>query len=361
MSQPSSSFSLPTSPTILVTGGCGFIGSALVRYLLSETDARVVTVDKLTYAGSPRNLAGMADHERHTLEVEDIADGAAMRRLFSAYAPDAVVHLAAESHVDRSIEGPGAFIQTNVLGTYTLLEVARDYWTGLPERQRTAFRLLCVSTDEVYGALGADGAFTESTPYDPSSPYSASKAAADHLARAWHRTYGMPTLITNCSNNYGPYQYPEKLIPVVILKALSGAPIPVYGTGMNVRDWLYVDDHVRALYTVLTEGRVGETYNIGGHGERTNLEVVEAICSHLDEVYPRSGGRYRSLVEFVDDRPGHDWRYAIDPTKITSELGWTPRETFESGVQKTVEWYLDHRGWCRAVLEKKQTPHVAQV
>ena len=339
--------------TILVTGGSGFIGSALVRYLIRETDATVVNVDKLTYAGHPANVAPVSDSSRYVFEQEDIADADAMQRLFDAHQPDAVMHLAAESHVDRSIDGPDAFIRTNVVGTYTLLDTARHYWKALPDAKKEAFRFLHVSTDEVYGELDDEGFFREDTPYDPSSPYSASKASSDHLARAWQRTYGLPVLITNCSNNYGPYQYPEKLIPVVLLKAVDGEPIPVYGTGENVRDWLFVDDHARALYTVLENGTLGETYNVGGRCEKQNLEVVHAICDVLEEVLPRDAGSYRDLITFVDDRPGHDWRYAIDCSKIEADLGWTPQETFETGIRKTVGWYLAHRDWCETVLEDR--------
>ena len=339
--------------TILVTGGCGFIGSALVRYLIRETGATVINVDKLTYAGHPANVASVADDPRHIFAEEDIADADAMQRLFETHEPTAVMHLAAESHVDRSIDGPDAFIHTNVVGTYTLLDTARQYWKALPEAKQEAFRFLHVSTDEVYGELGDDGYFHEDTPYAPSSPYSASKASSDHLARAWHHTYGLPVLITNCSNNYGPYQYPEKLIPVVTLKAVDGEPIPVYGTGENVRDWLFVDDHVRALYTVLQDGALGETYNVGGRCEKQNLDVVHTICDVLEDLHPRKTGAYRDLVTFVDDRPGHDWRYAIDCSKIERDLGWTPDETFETGIRKTVEWYLGHRDWCDTVLEDR--------
>ena len=339
--------------TILVTGGCGFIGSALVRYLIRETDATVVNVDKLTYAGHPANVAPVAEDPHYVFAHEDIADADAMQRVFETYEPDAVMHLAAESHVDRSIDGPDAFIHTNVLGTYTLLDTARHYWNDLPTEKKESFRFLHVSTDEVYGELGDEGYFREDTPYDPSSPYSASKASSDHLARAWHRTYGLPVLITNCSNNYGPYQYPEKLIPVVTLKAVDGEPIPVYGTGENVRDWLFVDDHVRALYTVLQRGALGETYNVGGRCERQNIEVVHTICDVLEEIRPRETGSYRDLITYVDDRPGHDWRYAIDCSKIERDLGWTPNETFDSGIRKTVQWYLRHRDWCETVLEDR--------
>ncbi len=338
--------------TILVTGGAGFIGSALVRQLIRETDAHVVTIDRLTYAGHRENLTLVLDDPRHTLVVEDIADADAMHAVFQHHAPDAVMHLAAESHVDRSIDGPAAFIRTNIVGTYTLLEAAREHYASLSDEAAQRFRFLHVSTDEVYGELGDEGAFRETTPYDPSSPYSASKASADHLARAWHRTYGLPVLVTNCSNNYGPYQYPEKLIPVIILKALGHDPIPVYGTGENVRDWLYVDDHAAALRTVLDQGTPGETYNIGGRAEKQNLEVVHAVCDVLDEARPSPlDGGYRSLITFVDDRPGHDWRYAIDCSKIERDLGWTPATSFDDGIHQTVTWYLDHLDWVDAVLQ----------
>ncbi len=337
--------------TILVTGGAGFIGSALVRHLLENTAHVVVNVDKLTYAGHLASLAPVADHPRHRFEHVGIAEAEAVRRLFERYRPDAVMHLAAESHVDRSIDGPADFIQTNIVGTYVLLEAARTCWQGLPPERRDAFRFLHVSTDEVYGSLGAGDYFREDTPYDPRSPYSASKASSDHLARAWHHTYGLPVLVTNCSNNYGPRQYPEKLIPVVILNALRGKPIPVYGTGENVRDWLYVEDHVRALLAVLREGRPGQTYNIGGRSEKSNIEVVRQICAVLDEEHPRSGrGSYAEQVAFVEDRPGHDFRYAIDAGKIGRELGWTPAERFEEGLRKTVRWYLEHLDWCAHVM-----------
>ena len=334
--------------TLLVTGGAGFIGSAVVRHLIRETGATVVTVDTLTYAGHRENLAPVAGHSRHHFEQNDITDAPAMHRLFEEYAPDGILHLAAESHVDRSIGGPAAFVQTNVVGTQVLLEAARTYWEeqGQPED----FRFLHVSTDEVYGELGETGAFTEETPYDPSSPYSASKAGADHLARAWHRTYGLPVLITNCSNNYGPYQHPEKLIPVVILNAVDGEPLPVYGTGENVRDWLYVEDHVRALLRVLHGGRVGETYNVGGDREKQNIAVVRRICDILDEKRPDAlNGSHHDLITFVEDRPGHDWRYAIDASKIETELGWAPEVSFEEGLRRTVDWYVEHRNWVRAV------------
>ena len=337
---------------IIVTGGAGFIGSALIRHLIQATDYHVVNIDKLTYAGHLSTVEAVEDHPRYHFVRADIADAAAMRRLFETYRPPAVMHLAAESHVDRSIDGPAAFIQTNVVGTYTLLEAARAHWEALPPGEQEQFRFLHVSTDEVFGELGEEGYFSEKTPYDPSSPYSASKASSDHLVRAWHRTYGLPVLVTNCSNNYGPYQYPEKLIPVVILNALNGDPIPVYGRGENVRDWLYVDDHVRALTKVLEGGQVGETYAIGGHNEKRNIEVVEAICALLDELVEAPvAGRHADLIEFVDDRPGHDFRYAIDASKIEEELGWTPAESFVSGLRKTVQWYLDHQDWCERVLQ----------
>jgi dTDP-glucose 4,6-dehydratase len=336
------------SHTYLVTGGAGFIGSAVVRHLVDHTDATVVTVDALTYAGHRENLAPVADHPRHHFEAEDVADAPAMHRLFREYEPTGVLHLAAESHVDRSIDGPAAFVQTNVVGTQVLLEAARTYWEE--QGEPADFRFLHVSTDEVYGELGETGAFTEDTPYDPSSPYSASKAGADHLVRAWHRTYGLPVLITNCSNNYGPYQHPEKLIPVVILNALRGESIPVYGDGKNVRDWLYVEDHVRALLRVLAEGRVGETYNVGGRCEEENIAVVRQICDILDDLRPDARAEsHRSLITFVEDRPGHDWRYAIDPTKIEDEIGWAPKVDFEEGLRRTVRWYIEHQDWVRAV------------
>ena len=337
--------------TMLVTGGAGFIGSCLVRYLIRETGYRVVNVDKLTYAGNLSTVAPVAEDPRYHFEQVDVADGAGLGRVFEKYRPAAVMHLAAESHVDRSIDGPAAFIRTNILGTYTLLETARAYWNTLPDAERDAFRLLHVSTDEVFGTLQDDGYFTEETPYQPRSPYSASKASSDHLVRAWHHTYGLPVLITNCSNNYGPYQYPEKLIPVVILKALAGKPIPVYGTGENVRDWLYVKDHVRALLTVLEKGTVGETYNIGGRSERNNITVVRDICRIIAETV---GGDPASRITYVTDRPGHDWRYAIDPSKIERELGWRAQESFESGLRKTVAWYLAHQDWCGDVLHDQE-------
>jgi dTDP-glucose 4,6-dehydratase len=336
---------------ILVTGGAGFIGSALVRHLLAAGDA-VVTVDKLTYAGNLESLATVADHPRHRFLQADIGDAERMAATFEEHRPDAVVHLAAESHVDRSIDGPRAFITTNVVGTYVLLEAARAYWTRLEGPSRERFRFHHVSTDEVYGSLGPEGLFTEETPYRPNSPYSASKAASDHLVRAWHHTYGLPTLTSNCSNNYGPYQFPEKLIPLCIIRALRGQELPVYGRGANVRDWLYVDDHARALEAIVKGGAVGEAYNVGGGCEKTNLEVVQALCALLDELSPdaRTGPR-ASLIRFVADRPGHDLRYAIDASRIRAALGWAPRESFASGLRRTVEWYLAHRTWWERVLD----------
>lgn len=338
--------------TILVTGGAGFIGSALVRWLIHNTSHRVVNVDKLTYAGHLSTLESVSANPRHHFKRVDIADAHEVERLFETYQPTAVIHLAAESHVDRSIDGPAAFIQTNIVGTYALLEVARAYWHALRGARKDDFRFLHVSTDEVYGTLGEAGYFTETTPYQPNSPYSASKASSDHLVRAWYHTYGLPALITNCSNNYGPYQYPEKLIPVVILNALEGKSIPVYGKGENVRDWLYVQDHVDALLTVLEKGEPGETYNIGGHNEKQNIEVVRTICAALDELVDKPAVQdHASLITFVTDRPGHDFRYAIDASKIQKELGWAPAETFQSGLRKTVQWYLEHQAWCQAVTQ----------
>jgi len=334
---------------IVVTGGAGFIGSAVVRQFIAETDVTVINVDKLTYAGNLDSLPGLMEHPRHIFEQVDICDAKEVARIFAQHQPDGVMHLAAESHVDRSIDGPADFIETNILGTYTLLEAARSYWSGLPQQRSAGFRFHHISTDEVYGSLGDTGFFTEETPYAPNSPYSASKASSDHLVRAWHHTYGLPVVTTNCSNNYGPYHFPEKLIPLVILNALEGKPLPIYGKGDNVRDWLYVDDHARALRLVLAKGTPGETYNIGGHNERTNLQVVEAICALLDELAPRGEGNYASQLTYVQDRPGHDKRYAIDAGKIERELGWEPQETFESGLRKTVQWYLNNRDWCEQV------------
>jgi len=337
---------------ILVTGGAGFIGSALVRHLLLDLGAELLVVDKLTYAGDRRSLSDCEGRPGFAFLEANIADADAMRRAVTEFAPDAVAHLAAESHVDRSITGAAEFVRTNVVGSFTLLEAARGYWAALPQARREAFRFLHVSTDEVYGSLGPAGLFTEQTPYDPRSPYSATKAASDHLARAWFHTYGLPTVVTNCSNNYGPRHFPEKLIPLVILNALEGRPLPVYGDGSNVRDWLHVEDHARALAAVLRGGRPGETYNIGGRSERTNLQVVHAICDALDARSPGATPR-RSLITFVADRPGHDRRYAIDATKIERELGWVPRETFESGLDRTVAWYLANAWWWRPLREAR--------
>ncbi|KZX36425.1 dTDP-glucose 4,6-dehydratase [Wohlfahrtiimonas chitiniclastica] len=338
---------------ILVTGGAGFIGSAVVRHIINHTDHHVCNVDKLTYAGNLESLISVENNPRYQFQKIDICDANALEAIFAKFQPDAIMHLAAESHVDRSIDGPADFIQTNIVGTYTLLEAARKYWQNLSEDKKETFRLHHISTDEVYGDLaGTDDLFTETTSYAPSSPYSASKASSDHLVRAWNRTFGLPTIITNCSNNYGPYHFPEKLIPLVILNALDGKPLPIYGDGQQIRDWLYVEDHARALYTVVTEGKIGETYNIGGHNEKTNLEVVETICSILDKLKPRENGEsYAKLITFVKDRPGHDLRYAIDASKIQRELNWVPKETFESGIRKTVEWYLNHLDWCRNVQD----------
>ncbi len=329
---------------IMVTGGAGFIGSALVRHLIGASGCDVLNVDKLTYAASLTSLATVAANPRYRLLQADICDAQAMASAFDSFRPDAVMHLAAESHVDRSITGAAAFIQTNIVGTSVMLEVARRYHEGLAPDQRAAFRFLHVSTDEVYGSLGAEGLFREDTAYDPSSPYSASKAASDHLVMAWHRTYGLPTLISNCSNNYGPYHFPEKLIPLVILNACDGKALPVYGDGTNVRDWLYVDDHACALESILQRGRPGQTYNVGGNNEQTNLAVVQRICDLLDELRPESGP-HRQLISFVTDRPGHDHRYAIDASKLETELGWRPRETFSTGIEKTVRWYLENSDW----------------
>lgn len=340
--------------TLLITGGAGFIGSALIRHLIQNTDERVVNLDKLTYAGNLQSLAAVASNPRYTFEQADICDRAALERIFAKHQPRAVMHLAAESHVDRSIDSAGEFIHTNIVGTFTLLEAARAYWGSLNDAQKAAFRFHHISTDEVYGDLhGTSDLFTETTPYAPSSPYSASKASSDHLARAWQRTYGLPTLITNCSNNYGPCHFPEKLIPHIILNALSGKPLPVYGDGSQIRDWLYVEDHARALYQVVTQGKVGETYNIGGHNEKTNLEVVRTVCALLEELAPEKPAgvaKYEDLITFVKDRPGHDARYAIDAAKIGRELGWQPQETFDTGIRKTVAWYLENRDWWQNVL-----------
>lgn len=340
-----------SNKNILVTGGAGFIGSAVVRYIINSTDNRVLNIDKLTYAGNLESLASVNDNPRYQFLHADICDKSAMTKAFQDFQPNIVMHLAAESHVDRSIDGPMDFIQTNIIGTYNLLDVARNYWQNLTEDKKSSFRFHHISTDEVYGDLeGTDDLFTEATPYSPSSPYSASKASSDHLVRAWHRTYGLPVVITNCSNNYGPYHFPEKLIPLVILNALDGKPLPVYGDGKQIRDWLYVEDHARALYLVATTAKVGETYNIGGHNEKQNIEVVKKICQILDNLEPREDGdKYESLIMFVKDRPGHDLRYAIDAAKISKELNWQPQETFESGIQKTVEWYLANQDWVNHV------------
>jgi len=378
---------------ILVTGGAGFIGSAVVRHIIKDTDHSVVNVDKLTYAGNLESLASVSNDPRYAFEQVDICDAAELKRVFNQHQPDIIMHLAAESHVDRSIDGPGEFIQTNIVGTYTLLEQARAYWNQLESDKKANFRFHHISTDEVYGdlphpeevdrhamhamtekesviarsesdaAISSDQAlplFTEKTAYAPSSPYSASKASSDHLVRAWHKTYGLPTLVTNCSNNYGPYHFPEKLIPLVILNALEGKPLPVYGKGNQIRDWLYVEDHARALVLVATQGKIGETYNIGGHNEKQNIEVVKTICEILDDVKPSVIARsdsdaaissYKQLITYVKDRPGHDMRYAIDASKIQHELGWTPQETFESGIRKTVQWYLNNQAWCQHVQD----------
>lgn len=336
---------------VLVTGGAGFIGSAVIRDILTQTSWSVVNCDKLTYAGNLETLASVSSDSRYVFEQVDICDAAEVARLFDQYRPNGVMHLAAESHVDRSIDGPAAFIQTNIVGTYSLLQAARSYWNTLAGAERDTFRFHHISTDEVYGSLGDEGYFYETTPYDPNSPYAASKASSDHLVRAWGHTFGLPTVVTNCSNNYGPYQFPEKLIPLIIHNALAGKPLPVYGTGSNVRDWLYVEDHARALRLVFSQGKVGETYNIGGHNERKNIDVVHELCRLLDELVPTSSFRpHAKLIQFVTDRPGHDQRYAIDASKIERDLGWKPQETFETGLRKTVEWYLDNQGWCQRAM-----------
>jgi len=338
---------------IIVTGGAGFIGSAVARNIIKNTQDSVLVIDNLSYAGNLASLAPVSDDSRYRFAQIDICDAEALNAIFADYQPDAIMHLAAESHVDRSIDGPGAFVQTNVVGTYTLLEAARRYWLSLAEDKKADFGFHHISTDEVYGDLhGVDDLFTEETPYSPSSPYSATKAASDHLVRAWTRTYGLPTLVTNCSNNYGPYHFPEKLIPLIILNALAGKPLPVYGKGDQIRDWLYVEDHARALYKVVTEGKIGETYNIGGHNERQNIDVVNTICDLLEELVPQKPEgikHYRDLITWVADRPGHDKRYAIDASKIDRELGWKPEETFESGIRKTVEWYLQNFEWVNTI------------
>lgn len=336
---------------ILVTGGAGFIGSALVRYLVSEVGAEVLNVDKLTYAGNLASLKVIENAPNYRFLQADITDRAAMTEAFASFKPDRVMHLAAESHVDRSITGAGEFVHTNVVGTFTLLEAARHYWSELPAADKAAFRFLHVSTDEVYGSLGDEGLFEEVTPYDPSSPYSASKAASDHLVVAWHRTYGLPVVVSNCSNNYGPYHFPEKLIPLTILNALDGKALPVYGNGVNIRDWLYVEDHARALHLIASSGRLGEKYNVGGRNERRNIDVVRRICDLMDELAPKATSHH-DLITFVTDRPGHDARYAIDATKLETELGWKARETFDTGIANTVKWYLDNAWWWQPLREK---------
>lgn len=337
----------------LITGGAGFIGSAVIRYIINQTKDEVLNVDKLTYAGNLESLAEIENNPRYSFQHIDICDAVSIEQAIQSYQPDIVMHLAAESHVDRSIDGPAEFIQTNIVGTYTLLEVVRKYWMQLDADKKARFRFHHISTDEVYGDLeGTEDLFTETTPYAPSSPYSASKASSDHLVRAWHRTYGLPVIVTNCSNNYGPYHFPEKLIPLMILNALEGKALPVYGNGQQIRDWLFVEDHARALYRVASQGQVGETYNIGGHNEKQNIEVVKTICALLDELHPRADQlSYASFITYVTDRPGHDLRYAIDASKIAKELGWKPEETFETGLRKTVQWYLNNLQWCRRVQD----------
>lgn len=341
-----------SKPRLIITGGAGFIGSAVIRRLIESRDWQVLNLDKLTYAGNLESLASIEKNPRYQFVKGDICDRELVRKVFKDFKPTGIMHLAAESHVDRSIDGPGEFIQTNIVGTYNLLEVARSYWSELPEPEKSTFRFHHISTDEVYGSLGDTGYFTETTPYQPNSPYSASKASSDHLVRAWHETFGLPTVTTNCSNNYGPYHFPEKLIPLMILNALEEKPLPVYGKGENIRDWLYVEDHAEALLTVFENGKIGETYNIGGHNEKKNLDVVYTVCRLLDEMKPLPGGKkYESLITFVKDRPGHDLRYAIDASKLTKELAWKPKETFESGIRKTVLWYLENQAWCQRVQD----------
>jgi len=338
---------------ILITGGAGFIASALIRHFIKTSDYQILNLDKLTYAGNLESLSEIKDSENYRFVEGDIGDHDLVTSLLDDFQPDAIMHLAAESHVDRSIDGPAEFIQTNIVGTYNLLNCAKNYWSYLDEEKKASFRFQHISTDEVYGSLGDTGLFEETTSYDPRSPYSASKAASDHLVMAWFHTYGMPVLVTNCSNNYGPYHFPEKLIPLVILNALDGEKLPIYGKGDNIRDWLYVDDHAKALATVLDKGAVGETYNVGGNNERTNLEVVETICDILDELSPKEGGRYRDQIVFVEDRPGHDKRYAIDATKIKTELGWEPEENFDTGIRRTIQWYLDNKWWWGPIRQLK--------
>jgi dTDP-glucose 4,6-dehydratase len=338
---------------ILITGGAGFIGSALIRFIIKNSNETVVNVDKLTYAGNLESLNDVAKNERYLFEQVDICNRDELKRVFSFYKPDVVMHLAAESHVDRSIDSPGEFIQTNIVGTFNMLEEARAYWMGLDQRNQDIFRFHHISTDEVYGDLeGMESLFREDTPYDPSSPYSASKASSDHLVRAWHRTFKLPVVLTNCSNNYGPYHFPEKLIPLMILNALEGKPLPIYGAGDQIRDWLYVEDHARALFKVVFEGVVGETYNIGGHNEKANIDVVKSICALLDELAPSPRGSYSKQITYVEDRPGHDQRYAIDAGKIKKELDWIPEETFDTGLRKTVVWYLENQKWCESIKIK---------
>lgn len=340
---------------IIVTGGAGFIGSAVIRHLINDTEHQVMNLDKLTYAGNIESLASVSGSERYQFSQTDVCDRPALDVLFSDFKPDIIMHLAAESHVDRSIEGPADFIETNIVGTYQLLEAARAFWRQLPDGKRARFRFHHISTDEVYGDLeGTDALFTESTPYAPSSPYSASKASSDHLVRAWHRTFGLPVVLTNCSNNYGPYHFPEKLIPHMILNALAGKALPIYGKGNQIRDWLYVEDHARALVLVATTASIGETYNIGGHNEKQNIEVVHTLCELLEELHPEKPAgiaEYKELITFVKDRPGHDLRYAIDANKIAADLGWRPRETFETGLRKTLQWYLENQNWWQRVLD----------
>ena len=339
----------------LITGGAGFIGSAVIRYLIQDLNQQVINLDKLTYAGNLESLETVSNSPLYTFEQVDVCDKEELQRVFNQYQPDKIMHLAAESHVDRSIDGPAEFIQTNIVGTYNLLDISKQYWNNLPEQRKSTFRFHHISTDEVYGDLhGTDELFTEETPYAPSSPYSASKASSDHLVRAWYRTYNFPIVITNCSNNYGPYQFPEKLIPLVILNAISGKPLPIYGKGDQIRDWLHVEDHAKALIKVIQEGEIGETYNIGGHNEKTNLQVVQTICDILEKIHPPTHitpNTYHDLITFVEDRPGHDVRYAIDASKIDNKLGWKPKETFETGIKKTVQWYLDNNKWCDNVKD----------
>ncbi|MDF7799809.1 dTDP-glucose 4,6-dehydratase [Pontiellaceae bacterium B1224] len=336
---------------VIVTGGAGFIGSAVCRHLVNDKKCTVLNLDKLTYAGVPESLKEVENSELYHFAQADVCDKDAVSALFAEFQPDAVMHLAAESHVDRSIDGPAAFMETNIMGTYTMLECAREYWNTLSNDRKKEFRFHHISTDEVYGSLDAEGLFEETTSYDPRSPYSASKASSDHLVKAWFHTYGFPVVITNCSNNYGPYHFPEKLIPLVILNALDEKPLPIYGKGDNIRDWLYVEDHARALVTVVESGRMGETYNVGGRNERTNLEVVETICDILDELRPRGAGIYKDLITFVTDRPGHDARYAIDATKLENELGWKAQENFDTGIRRTIQWYLNNDWWWRPIRE----------